>query len=501
MIKNNILAILFYFILGVAVFWIGRFSVSSSKASTSGENTEKAEKEEHKSHDDHAGHQEEGEDAPKLSAEMKINIGVKVKGIEKKVFVKYIEVPAVVKASENKSYLISSYASGIIKKHQLTVGAFVKKGANLGLLTKDAMAYPNFDEIKDYYQNKNIEMLLMSLNRSGDENLDYLNTYLASIGLDKTSAQNLKKLSMVEQREALFVLISEKAGLWKNDLKQFYQKISALPGVKIPEMIPSLVMLNRLGLLEESKKEIILQYCKTQKEAIGMIALIQGNYSIDYLTQYAISGYLSEEVVLTAPVDGIIAEVSIKNGQLINSRDVMFKIVEVGSLTVESQIRGNEAALFKLAITKNEKFYIKNLQNEALLPASYFGLNIVNVGELTVQLNITNSPISANTPTVWQYLPGDQCILMIPEKSFESSLVLPRGAVVEEGLKRFVFMENGDSFDKVEVTTVFMDKQTAVLGIETKLFEGDSIVISGAYELNIATKKPVKASGHEGHNH
>jgi len=500
MLKNNIIAIVLYFILGVAVFWLGRFSVNSSKSTNHSENAEKTEKDEHKGHDDHAGHEEESE-APKLSAEMKTNIGVKVKGIEKKVFVKYLEVPAVIKASENKSYLISSYASGVIKKHQLTAGAFVKKGAPLGLLTKDAIAYPNFDEIKDYYQNKNIEMLLMSLNRSGDENLDYLNSYLTSIGLDKASAQNLKKLSAVEQREALYLLISEKAGLWKNDLKQFYQKISALPGIKIPEMIPSLVILNRSGLLEESKKEIILQFCKTQKEAIGMIALIQGNYSIDFLSQYATSGYLSEEVVLSAPVDGIIAEVFIKNGQLINSRDVLFKIVEVGSLTVESQIRGNEAALFKLAVAKNEKFYIKNLQNEASLPASYFGLNIVNVGELTVQLNITNNPISANAPTIWQYLPGDQCILMIPEKSFESSFVLPRGAIVEEGLKRFVFMENGDNFEKVEVTTLFMDKQSAVLGSETKLFEGDIVVISGAYELNIATKKPVKATGHEGHNH
>ena len=500
MLKNNIVAIIFYFILGVAIFWLGRFSVNSSKSTNQSENSEKTEKDEHKGHDDHAGHEEESE-APKLSAEMKINIGVKVKEIEKKAFIKYIEVPAIIKASENKSYLISSYASGVVKKHQLTAGAFVKKGTPLGLLTKDAIAYPNFDEIKDYYQNKNIEMLLMSLNRSGDENLDYLNSYLTSIGLDKASAQNLKKLSAVEQREALYLLISEKAGLWKNDLKQFYQKISALSGIKIPEIIPSLVMLNRSGLLEEGKKEIILQFCKTQKEAIGMIALIQGNYSIDYLTQYATSGYLSEEVILTAPVDGIIAEVSIKNGQLINSRDVLYKIVEVGNLTVEAQIRGNEAALFKLAITKNEKFYIKNLQNEASLSASYFGLNIVNVGELTVQLNITNKPILENAPTVWQYLPGDQCVLMIPEKSFESSLILPRGAVVEEGLKRFVFMENGEGYEKVEITTVFMDKQTAVLGSETQLFEGDRIVISGAYELNIATKKPVKATGHEGHNH
>jgi multidrug efflux pump subunit AcrA (membrane-fusion protein) len=232
-----------------------------------------------------------------------------------------------------------------------------------------------------------------------------------------------------------------------------------------------------------------------------MIALIQGNCSIDYLTQFASSGYLSEEVTLISPVDGIIAEVSIKNGQLINNRDVLFKIIEVSSLTVESQLRGKEAALFKLALSNKEKFYIKNLQNEASLPAMYFGLNIVNAGELTVQLNITNSPISEKAPTIWQYLPGDQCVLMIPEKSFESSLVLPRGAIVEEGLKRFVFMENGDSYDRVEVTTLFMDKQTAVLGDETKLFEGDKIVISGAYELNIATKKPVKVSGHEGHQH
>lgn len=497
MLKNNIIAIIFYFILGVAVFWVGRFSVISNKTVAQEENGEKKEKDEHAGHD----HHEESEEAPKLSAEMKANIGVKVKEIEKKVFVKYLEVPAIIKASENKSFLITSHAGGYVKKLNIAPGAFVKKGTSLGVLTREALPFPSFEEIKDYYQNKNIEMLLMSLNQTSNESLDYLNSYMASIGLDKTISQDLKNKSMVEQRETIFILITDKAGLWKNDLKQFYLKLTSLPGIKIPEMVPSLVIINRLGLLEENKKELLLQYCKNQKEVMVMLSLIQNNYSLEYLAQYAVSGYLSEEVVLTAPVDGIVSELLIKNGQLINSKDVLFKVVEVSSLTVESQLRGNEAALFKLAISKNEKFMIKNLQNEAFLSATYYGLNVVNLGELNVQLNIINNPISANTPQVWQYMPGDQCVLMIPEKTFASSLVLPRGAIVEEGLKRFVFMENGDNFEKVEVITAFMDKQTAVLGAETKLFEGDIVVISGAYELNIATKKPVKVSGHEGHNH
>ena len=497
MLKNNIIAIIFYFILGVTVFWIGRFSVASNKTVAQEEKGEKTDKNDHAGHGDH----EESEEAPKLSAEMKANIGIKIKGIEKKAFVKYLEVPAIIKANENNSYLMTSHAGGYIKKLKVAPGTFVKKGVSLGLLAREALPYPSFEEIKEYYQNKNTEMLLMSLNQPSNESLDYLNSYMASIGLDKTTFQNLKNKSMVEQREAIFILITDKAGLWKNDLKQFYLKLSSLQGIKIPEIVPSLVIINRLGLLEENKKDLILQNCKNQKEVMAMISIIQNNFSLEYLSQYATSGYLSEEVNLIAPVDGIVSEVLIKNGQLINSKDVLFKVVEVASLTVESQLRGNEAALFKLAISNNEKFMIKNLQNEAALSATYFGLNVLNLGELTVQLNITNNPISSNSPQVWQYMPGDQCVLMIPEKTFASSLVLPRGAIVEEGLKRFVFMENGDDYEKVEVVTVFMDKQTAVLGAESKLFEGDIVVISGAYELNIATKKPVKASGHEGHNH
>jgi hypothetical protein len=231
-----------------------------------------------------------------------------------------------------------------------------------------------------------------------------------------------------------------------------------------------------------------------------MLSLIQNNNSLEYLIQFASNGYFAEEIVLTSPMDGILSQVFVKNGQSINNREMLFKVLGLASVIVEAPLRNSEVALFRNAISKNEKFKIKNIQNNTFLTADFFGLNTVNAGELTVQFSITNSPVASAVNTFWQYLPGDQCLLMIPEKTFEASLVIPREAVVEEGYKRFIFMESGDSFEKVEITTLFMDKHTAVLGAETSLFEGDRIVVFGAYELNLATKKPEKASG-DGHGH
>lgn len=498
MLKNNLIQILFYFFMAAAIFWLGRFSITSSKSHIVDEHGVKKEADEHAGHDDHASHAEE---PTKLSPEMIANIGVKVSEIEKKTYVKYLEVPAIIKANANKATLITSFSSGTIKKLNVTKGESVKKGKILGLLMRDALPYPNFEEIKDYYQNNNVEMLLMGLNQTRDENLELIGSYTDSIGLDKAMAINLKKLTMVEQREAIFLLITEKAGLWKNDLKLFHQKLAALPGAKIPEMIPALVLINRQGVLDDNKKEAILKYCRNQKETMAMLYLIKENFSLEYLIQFGASGYLSEEVELKAPEDGVIEDVFIKNGQLINNREVLFNIIDTSSLTAVAKLRGIEASIFKGVISKSEKLNIKNLQNEGLLPAEFLGMQLENVSELTAQFNIVNKPLSSSNNMVWQYMPGDQCILMIPEKQFDTALVLPRTAVVEEGFKRFVFMESGNTFEKVEVSTLFMDKQMVVLGAETSLFEGDRVVFSGAYELNIAMKEPVKLTGHEGHSH
>jgi len=307
-------------------------------------------------------------------------------------------------------------------------------------------------------------------------------------------------MPIVDQRESIFLQITDKAGLWHNELRQFYQKLAVLPGNKIPEMIPSLVVINRLGLLDDNKKEILLQYCKSKKEVMAMLTLIQNNNSVDYLTKFASNGYLSEDIDLISPINGLLSQVFIKGGQSINNREMLFKVQGLENVIVEAPLRSSEVALFRNALAKNEKFFIKNNQTNALLQADFFGLNSINAGELMVQFSIVNSPIEKSTSAFWQYLPGDNCILMIPEKSFDSLLVIPREAVIEEGFKRFVFMESGDDFEKVEITTLFMDKHTVVLGSDTSLYEGDRIVTFGAYELNLATKKPEKSAG-DGHGH
>ena len=499
MIKNNLIAILTYVLIGVCSFLIGRFSSQLKKPEPVGHHGEKPGAEAPKGHD-HGGHAEASPDNSKLSNEMKINMGIIVKEIERKVVVKNIEVPALIRANENNSSLLTSYASGLVKKLTITEGAFVKKGAVLGVLTRDALPSPEYDAIKDYFHNKNIEMLLIGLNQSKDESLDFFFLFLTSIGLDKSSLQIIKKMPVVDQREAIFLQITDKAGLWQNDLKQYYQKLSNLPGTKIPEMIPSLVMINRLGLLDDLKKEIIQQYCKNKKEVMVMLSLIQNNNSIDYLTQFASNGYLTEEIVLTAPIDGHLSKVYVKVGQSINNREMLFKIAGLTNVIAEAHLRGSEVVQFRNAISKNDKIYIKNIQNNTQIQAEFTGLNSMNEGELTVEFSIINSLIANTTNSFWQYLPGDNCVLLIPEKSFEASLVLPREAVIEEGFKRFVFMESGDAFEKVEITTLFMDKHSVVLDSESSLYEGDRIVIFGAYELNLATKKPEKSGG-DGHSH
>ncbi len=103
----------------------------------------------------------------------------------------------------------------------------------------------------------------------------------------------------------------------------------------------------------------------------------------------------------------------------------------------------------------------------------------------------------------WRFRPGQRGQLKIPIGTLESRIVLPIDAVAQDGPETFVFVPNGNHFDRRSVHLEYRDTQWAVIANDGALFPGDTVAISAAQQLQLAIKN--KAGGgidpHAGHNH
>ncbi len=103
----------------------------------------------------------------------------------------------------------------------------------------------------------------------------------------------------------------------------------------------------------------------------------------------------------------------------------------------------------------------------------------------------------------WQYRPGQRMQLRVPVEEWPDRIVLPVDAVAQEGVEYYVFQQNGNHFDRVPVHVEYQDQFWTVIANDGSIFPGDTVVMSGAHQLQMALRN--KAGGgvdpHAGHNH
>jgi multidrug efflux pump subunit AcrA (membrane-fusion protein) len=103
----------------------------------------------------------------------------------------------------------------------------------------------------------------------------------------------------------------------------------------------------------------------------------------------------------------------------------------------------------------------------------------------------------------WRHRPGQRLQLRVPIEQWEDEMVLPVSAVAREGAESFVFVQNGDHFDRIPVHVKFRDQSNVVVAQDGALFPGDIVARRGAHQLQMALKN--KSGGaidpHAGHTH
>jgi multidrug efflux pump subunit AcrA (membrane-fusion protein) len=103
----------------------------------------------------------------------------------------------------------------------------------------------------------------------------------------------------------------------------------------------------------------------------------------------------------------------------------------------------------------------------------------------------------------WKYKVGQRLNLLVPVERWTKKIVLPVEAIATEGVESFVFVRNGDHFDRQAVHVEYRDQRQAVLANDGSVFPGAQVALSSAHQLQMAIKNKSggAADPHAGHNH
>jgi hypothetical protein len=116
-------------------------------------------------------------------------------------------------------------------------------------------------------------------------------------------------------------------------------------------------------------------------------------------------------------------------------------------------------------------------------------------------------------PTPWK--PGQRAHVHIPQQVFVDKYVLPREAVVLDGIRHLVFRRlpphagsdttgqkhsHGDEYEPIEVRVLYQDRRVAVIEPNDQLPEGEWVAEKGASHLYFAWQAQ-QAGGGGGHDH
>ena len=111
--------------------------------------------------------------------------------------------------------------------------------------------------------------------------------------------------------------------------------------------------------------------------------------------------------------------------------------------------------------------------------------------------------------TAWRFRPGQRAHVRVPVKTWNDVIVVPVGAMFEEGAETFVFRQHThEEFDDVEhvefetvpVRVLHKDQRFAVLA-DNNLSTSDRIVMNRAYQLHLALKVGKGSAGGHDHGH
>lgn len=211
-----------------------------------------------------------------------------------------------------------------------------------------------------------------------------------------------------------------------------------------------------------------------------------------------------------------IKSLKISRGQSVNAGEALAVLTDHAELFIEGNAFDKDVASINRAI-ENGATVRATIESEDAKPEVIGGLKILYVsGDIDPETRTFH--FYAKLPNAllrdvtsddnhrfisWRYKPGQRVQLTVPVEQWKERIVLPVDAVAQDGVETYVFLPNGDHFDRRPVHVEYRDRLSVVIANDGSVFPGDAVVVVGAQQMQLALKN--KSGGaidpHAGHNH
>jgi len=211
-----------------------------------------------------------------------------------------------------------------------------------------------------------------------------------------------------------------------------------------------------------------------------------------------------------------VEEIKIERGQHVKAGDPLCVLADYSELYIQGKAFEQDAPLLDRAIENNRPLTAA-FDGDGRQRRTVGGLSLLYVAgkiepesraflfyvRLPNQVVRTRRTDDGRQFSTWRFKPGQRAQLLVPVERWPNRIVLPVGAVVQDGAESYVFEQNGGHFDRRAVRVEYRDEYSVVVANDGVLTPGRMAIVAGAYQVYLAMKN--KAGGapdpHAGHNH
>ncbi len=183
-----------------------------------------------------------------------------------------------------------------------------------------------------------------------------------------------------------------------------------------------------------------------------------------------------QQIMVTAPIDGVIAEADVAVGEQVAPEKKLFTIIDSSTLWVEAEVF--ESDLQRLEGAGSAAIRVEGYD-------TVFAGSLFRMGQVVSPATRTVKAIFAVPNPDGRLRSGMFADVAIGAGGRTRSLVVPDDAVVEEGGRRFVFVHTTpEEFVRREVVLGARDGD--VWAVRSGLEKGERVVVQGTYQLRTA---------------
>jgi cobalt-zinc-cadmium efflux system membrane fusion protein len=389
-------------------------------------------------------------------------IGIKTQTVQSGSIENAIRATGRVEPAENSAYDINPPASGVVRQVYVQQGDTVAVGSLLATLHSVEMANTLTQLLQDRARMQG-EISRLRTKAKGD--------------LDRTRTQFNRDIAVQQKEVAITKMNYEREDqLLKEGVtarKDFYDAKNAYETAQVKltalknQLAQEVKALNQQLAAEVSSLQTQMNL---STDAVRKQLAVMGLSSVAFNRAVA-TNQIVAEIPLTSPVAGVVTFRDITPGEVVDTTKKIFSIVGLGQVWVVIDVFQDQVSRLQVG----QQVRITTADNHQITGAISVIGAVVDPARRIVPVRV----VVANTYGLLR--PGTFVTADIVTAKGGSAVVVPASAVIEEGGRPIVFVQNGNNFQPVHVT--LGSRSFDQVEIKSGLFSGDRIVITGARQL------------------